>query len=91
MTEFLTSPPVDFDRNDTEDKTLPPLPRVQFLLVDLYDTSDCCIDCPDVNPFPPATSECPYFDDTEVVPICSRDGNSEDQIRRCFFVSLDEA
>lgn len=38
----------------------------------LFDNSDCCEDCPDVNPDPPSDSECPYFDVRNGKPVCTR-------------------
>jgi len=36
------------------------------------DTSNCCEDCPDVNPNPPSISECDYFEQTQGGPVCRR-------------------
>lgn len=38
----------------------------------LFDNSNCCEDCPDVNPDPPSDSECPNFDIRNGIPICTR-------------------
>ncbi|MGH7192829.1 MAG: hypothetical protein ACREJM_04745 [Candidatus Saccharimonadales bacterium] len=38
----------------------------------LFDNSDCCEDCPDVNPDPPSDSEGPYFDVRNGKPMCTR-------------------
>lgn len=38
----------------------------------LFDTSDCCVDCPDVNPDPPNDSDCPYFEIRDGKIVCNR-------------------
>lgn len=45
------------------------------------DTSNCCEDCPDANVNPPDKSECPYFDASGDVPVCTRDGGMDELIR----------
>lgn len=48
-------------------------------------TSACCEDCPDVNDNPPSQSECPNFEVIENGwPVCTRDGNSDQQLNQFF-------
>ena len=45
-------------------------------------TANCCEDCPDANVNPPDRSECPYFDYSADVPVCTREGNTQDAIKQ---------
>ena len=43
--------------------------------------SDCCPDCPDINPDLPLKSECPNFDTVNGVPVCKREGGMDARLR----------
>lgn len=65
--------------------------RVAPELTTCSDTSNCCEDCPDANVNPPSASECPYFEVYGNVPVCTREGNSDNQIRNEFFGLQDKS
>lgn len=44
------------------------------------DNANSCEDCPDINPSPPPSSDCPHFDVMNSEPICTREDVVQRQI-----------